>query len=113
MRDDWCGTYCLNDDKTYSKCDTNEWSKNREELKKNDKKHVGLDFVDGKRISTTWLGIDHQFRDGPPLLFETMVFDDGSWNDIYCKRYTTWKEAEEGHKATVQWVKDGYKDDVD
>lgn len=26
------------------------------------------------RVSTVFLGLDHQFGDGPPLLFETMVF---------------------------------------
>lgn len=25
-------------------------------------------------ISTTWLGLNHQWGDGPPLIFETMIF---------------------------------------
>lgn len=29
---------------------------------------------EGIEISTVWLGIDHNFFDGPPLIFETMVF---------------------------------------
>jgi hypothetical protein len=27
------------------------------------------------RVSTVWLGTDHQFLAGPPLIFETMVFE--------------------------------------
>lgn len=33
-------------------------------------------LTDGKVVSTVWLGLDHNFsRSGPPLIFETMVFD--------------------------------------
>ena len=50
-------------------------------------------------VSTIFLGIDHQFGEGPPLLFETMVFsgkhDQEQW------RYSTWDEAVAGHRATV------------
>ena len=28
------------------------------------------------RVSTVFLGLDHQFGEGPPLLFETMAFED-------------------------------------
>ncbi len=28
----------------------------------------------GKTVSTAWLGIDHSGGEGPPLIFETMVF---------------------------------------
>ena len=35
---------------------------------------------------------------------------DGCWLD-YQERYATWKEAEEGHKRAVQWVKEGCKED--
>ena len=48
-------------------------------------------------VSTVFLGIDHNFGDGPPLLFETMIF--GGEHDRYCNRYSTWEEAEGGHKT--------------
>lgn len=39
---------------------------------------------DGTVVSTVFLGLDHQFGDGPPLLFETMVFPaDDSEGDMY------------------------------
>lgn len=47
-------------------------------------------------VSTVFLALDHSFGDGPPLLFETMVFRDG--NDDECERCSTWEEAEAQHK---------------
>ncbi|MCJ7828738.1 MAG: hypothetical protein MUP81_03235 [Dehalococcoidia bacterium] len=52
------------------------------------------------KISTVFLGLDHQFGEGEPLLFETMVF--GGKYDQEQERYSTWDEAEKGHK---KWVK--------
>lgn len=54
-------------------------------------------------ISTVFLGLDHSFGSGPPLLFETMVF--GGPLDQEMDRYTTWEEAEIGHKVMVEGVK--------
>lgn len=69
------------------------------------------------RISTVFLGLDHQWGKGPPLVFETMVFDlteieyelkDGEkftgHEDLECFRYSTWDDAEAGHKATVRRI---------
>ena len=58
---------------------------------------------DGKRVSTVWIGLDHQFGERPPLIFETMVFP--SRNDMDeqdCERYTTEAEAKAGHDAMVE-----------
>lgn len=60
---------------------------------------VGLTEVGGGRsISTVFLGLDHRFfGDGPPLLFETMMFPG-------CEmigRCSTWDEAEEMHERAV------------
>lgn len=56
------------------------------------------------RVSTVFLGIDHQFGNGPPLIFETMIFG-GRLNDSQW-RYTTWDEAIVGHEAAVERVKE-------
>jgi len=53
-------------------------------------------------ISTVFLGINHNFGPGDPLLFETMVFG-GPLNEEM-NRYTTWEEAEEGHTEMVKAV---------
>jgi hypothetical protein len=54
------------------------------------------------RVSTVFLGLDHQYGDGPPLLFETLVF--GGKLDGEMMRYSTWGEAERGHKVMVRRV---------
>jgi hypothetical protein len=51
-------------------------------------------------VSTVFLGLDHQWHaHGPPLLYETMVFRDGSGDD--CVRYSTREEALAGHNKVV------------
>ena len=55
--------------------------------------------VNNFTISTVFLGIDHRFGEGPPLLFETMVF--GGPLDQEMDRYSTWNEAEVGHNEIV------------
>jgi hypothetical protein len=62
---------------------------------------VAYDEVGGYRISTVFLGMDHSFGGGPPLLFETMVFPGESWGEVYCERYSTWEQAEAGHAAAL------------
>lgn len=49
-------------------------------------------------VSTVFLGLDHRYcgDDGPPILFETMIFGDG--RDDYQERYVTLAEAEAGHR---------------
>lgn len=54
-------------------------------------------------VSTVFLGLDHRFvSDGPPILFETMVF--GGAMDGYQDRYCTWKEASLYHDLVVGQV---------
>jgi hypothetical protein len=58
--------------------------------------------VDDVEVSTVFLGIDHAFGDGPPLLFESMVF--GGSMDQQTRRYTTRSQALEGHAELVAEV---------
>ena len=98
--------YYLNEDKTYRPASLHEWATQFQHMDR----HVADEIINGNRVSTVWLGLDHNHFGGRPLLLETMIFDkDGS--DIYCERYTTWQEAEEGHKKAIKWVTDGCKDD--
>ena len=100
--------YYLNEDHSYTPCDLMTWAMQLEELWEARKKHVAVDIIEGKRISTVWLGLDHSYDGRKPLLFETMIFaDDEIGGDIYMDRYTTWEEAEAGHQKAIQWVKDG------
>jgi hypothetical protein len=62
-------------------------------------RRVGFDRIGDIEISTVLIGIDHNFMDGPPLIFETMIFggelSDEQW------RYSTKEEALAGHEAAV------------
>lgn len=48
------------------------------------------------KISTVFIGLDHNMGNGPPRLFETMVF--GGRFDMEVERYPTEKLALRGHK---------------
>jgi hypothetical protein len=50
-------------------------------------------------VSTVFLGINHQFGNGPPLLFETMIF--GGQHDGYQQRCSTLEQAKQQHKRAV------------
>ena len=52
-------------------------------------------------VSTVFLGMDHNFfRDGPPILWESMVF--GGPLDGEQERYATYHNAAQGHEAMVE-----------
>ena len=56
-------------------------------------------------VSTIFLGLDHSFFDkGPPLLFETMVFDENHIGGEM-RRCSTWLEAERQHAEVVEEVR--------
>lgn len=65
---------------------------------------VAFDEVGGWRVSTVFLGLDHSWNSADPLIFETMIFPPDSYRDYYCERYTTWEQAEIGHKRAIQWA---------
>lgn len=75
-----------------------EWAREFEKTKP-----VALDKIGKVRVSTVFLGLDHSFGRGEPLLFETMIF--GGKHDEYQERYTTWTEAEAGHAKALALVK--------
>lgn len=66
-------------------------------------------------ISTVWLGLDHNYHnDGPPVIFETMVFgsNDRDWADQLCQRYCTETEALIGHAEIVATVAATVTDEI-
>lgn len=65
---------------------------------------VEWDDVDGVTISTVWLGLDHQWGHGPPLIFETMIF--GGMLDEFQARYSTIEQARDGHATAVRSVRE-------
>ena len=55
------------------------------------------------RVCTAFLGVDVNFGDGEPILFETVIFGGPCDWELY--RYCTWEEAEQGHAAIVERCK--------
>jgi len=98
-------------------------------------KVVGDDYLGNDlqryRVSTVWLGLDHNYSGGDPIIFETMVFEDKLVHakvpaipkyglegleykfhpsmDNFTRRYHTLAEAEAGHKEVVAEVKERMK----
>jgi len=98
--------YILNGHEPVPEPDIRAWAKWFEEpanrVVKQD--HIGETFV-----STVFLGIDHNWLGGTPILFETMIFDspleiESQW------RYHTWDEAEAGHQKVTELVRQMYND---
>ena len=57
----------------------------------------------GKWVSTVWLGIEHGFVEGKPLIFETMVFPKRSdYDGRDMERYCTEQEAIKGHQKMMK-----------
>lgn len=85
-----------------------------------DYKRVDLDEIGPYVVSTVWLGLDHRFMgEGPPIIFETMVFTASAWHDehghedpdheplieIDVRRYCTEEEAMAGHQETCLLIR--------
>ncbi len=93
------GQYILVDKRPLLVTDTEEWSRWVETADRT----VAKTEVGGGMVSTVFLTFDHSFSDeGPPLLFETMVFDaDDDALDDLTRRYSTWEQAVAGHEEVV------------
>ena len=92
--------YTLNEDKSVSRAKL-EWAR---WFEKADRRVDATDIQEiNVRVSTVFLGINHQWGTGPPLLFESMIF--GGDLDEEQERYLTWDEAIEGHANMVRRAK--------
>lgn len=70
-------------------------------------RRVTRDVVEGWRVSTVHLIVDHNFTgDGPPILWETMVFPENgasggaTWAG-FTRRYSSRDDALAGHREIV------------
>lgn len=70
---------------------------------------VAHDNIEGCRVSTVWIGLDHGLFGDKPEIFETMIFDKTNRNgwDGWYTRYSTEEEAIDGHEKAVFVVKVG------
>ena len=95
--------YILGDDnKTPIVADLMTWAKWFEKSNRTVKKsRLNSDVL----VSTVFLGLDHNMGgEGPPVLWETMIF--GGEHDEYCDRYSSYKDAIDGHEKAVDLVKE-------
>src|SRR5262245_21525974 len=104
MRERW---YILDHERKPVPCDQLTWGRWLEQC---EDRHVGDDEFEPApgnprvRVSTVFIGLDHRdYGDGPPLIFETLIF--GGEFDGQMWRYSTWDDAEAGHKMAVKKVK--------
>jgi hypothetical protein len=91
-------------DRNGKSIDLTEWG---QLFQNKDYKILKQESVGDYWVSTVWLGLDHGWGESRPLIFETMIFWQGtpgvveSYLDIEQERYSTEAEAFEGHK---RWV---------
>lgn len=64
-------------------------------------RQIDVTCLSDTKVSTVFLGLDHQFEPGlPPILFETMVF--GGRLDGCQWRYSTYEQSLTGHRRVVK-----------
>jgi hypothetical protein len=68
-------------------------------------RRVAHDEIGDVRVSTVFLGLNHRFGPGSPLLFETMIF--GGPHDQYQERCTFWDDAVKQHAEAVAMARGG------
>lgn len=94
--------YILEDGIPVLEPDLLKWAKWFENAEEN--RRVAWTEIGDIKVSTVFLGIDHNFfGGGAPILFETMIF--GGEHDEYQERYYTLEEAVIGHEKAVSLVK--------
>ena len=95
------GTYILTPNgRVKEERDSIRWARWFERANK-DRILARTEIAEGVRVSTVFLGLDHNFGgDGPPILWETMIF--GGPLDGYQERYATSDDAQLGHLEAVK-----------
>ena len=97
--------YVLDDQKRAVPTDADTWARAFEDA---DKRRVARTDISPKiAVSTVFLGMDHRhFGGGPPLIFETAIFDDEECDVV--GRCSTWAGAEDLHEDTVRHARKIY-----
>lgn len=71
--------------------------------KSGNERQVRLDTFESGHVSTIFLGIDYNFGDGPPILWETMVFG-GPLDQTQDRCAGSREQAEAMHAAMLERV---------
>ena len=91
----------------------NEWMYGKPGGDDNNRR-VAITTIPGvSEVSTVFLGLDHSFGTGPPILFETMIFCNNTDDDLHNwqHRYNTKAQAILGHAIIVRLAKGDITDD--
>lgn len=77
-----------------------EWAKSFE-TRRDQQRVASTVLPNGRWVSTVWLGLNHRYGAGPPLIFETMVFakDKAASGELDRECYSTEVEALAGHEC--------------
>ncbi len=73
---------------------------------------VAKEFFNGKMIYTYFYGLFQKYVGEIPFLFHSCILDEFNRDlekAIYFKSYSTWQDAEKGHRKAVEWVKNEYE----
>ena len=100
--------WILNADHTVSPAELLEWAAWFEAASKNGTRIVKQEQAGPYFISTVFLGTNHRLLGaGPPLLFETMVFQaEGARElEVDLMRCSTWEQAEQQHAAMRELIR--------
>ena len=95
--------YILDENKNPVPCDLITWA---ETFENPNNRLVRAETINGLRISTMFLGMDHSFDEDEVHLFETMVFDEKG-ESVEMDRCDTWDNAIKMHETMVERVKSG------
>lgn len=93
------GYYILDRNRLAVPCDLMTWARMIE--RRDGDRVIAQEYIgECYWVSTVFLGVNHNFGEGDPLLFETMIFDlDRS--DVWMERCGTWDEALDMHERAV------------
>lgn len=103
--------YKLDADNRPVPCSFEEWTSDFEA-----RRQLAETLTERCRVSTIFLGLDSGWGDGPPIVFETMVFEkephefemDGEkyviHEDLEQHRYSSYDDAMTGHRAAVSRI---------
>ena len=97
------GFFILDTDGKPQRATLHQWARWLDGARRTIRRTIINDSECSLLVSSVFLGVDHGGRPGLPLLYETMVFDQGAltqWDD-YCARYATRAEVVREHERLV------------
>lgn len=112
LSDIWTRLEGMYFDRTGAEINMLQWGDLRQNM---EYKHLALSRPKNRFIvSTVWLGVNHRYGNGPPIIFESMACGlgrRGQWTDgdLYMVRYCTEREAFRGHSDICRMIHSGWK----